>query len=344
MTTTPSSHEQPITGKTEDGPAGARVQRRVDAPFDLRIDFHALSNHDNMAFFNTTFPGNKGYSFDGLILYIYLSSPHPVVQFFAGVPVIFTPPQRIPHAYPSPMPHGFYVAPRQGSIAGDLNYRDCSSQGPHWQPLFDAIRSHFETIHVFITEVIFWGHFIHIVLRDTDADRAALPFRAAKLICRYLYETEMGRPATLQSETRNRNPNEGQSPDNSEYEVLRPSVRVSSDFLPGTDVYRSSTLGARVHDANGNVFITVAAHTFPTDDALVFHPLRPGGRPIGQLAGRVGTTDVALLSLDPQQRFSNEVFISTSYEKEDVSPQIRGLGLAKQGDIVTLDAPDTGVL
>ncbi|KAL1889955.1 hypothetical protein Sste5346_008533 [Sporothrix stenoceras] len=288
MTTTPSSHKQPMTGKTKDGPSGAGMQRRVDAPFDLRTDYHAMNNHDNTAFFNTIFPGNKGYSFDGLFLYVYLDSPHPSVQFFAGVPVIFIPPQRTPHAYPSPIPYGFYVAPWQGSIACDLNYRDRPGQDPHWQPLFDIIRSYFETINV--------------------------------------------------------NPNEGQSPDNTEYEVLRPGVRVSSNFLPGTEVYRSSTLGARVHDANGNVFITVAAHTFPADDALIFHPLRPGGRPIGQLAGRVGTTDVALLSLDPQQRFSNEVFISTSYEEEDASPQIRGLGQAKRYDVVTLDAPGTGVL
>ena len=129
--TTPSSHKQPMAGKAKDGPSGAGMQRRIDAPFDLRADHHAMNSHENSAFFNTAFPGNKGYTFDGLFLYIYTYCPHPSVQLFAGVPVIFMPPQRIPHAYPSPIPYGFIVHPRQGSIARDLDYRDRSSQDPH---------------------------------------------------------------------------------------------------------------------------------------------------------------------------------------------------------------------
>ena len=94
----------------------------------------------------------------------------------------------------------------------------------------------------------FGGYFIQIVLRDTDTDRAVLPFQAGNLVCRYLYETEMGRPATVQSES------------------------------------------------------------------------------------------------EPRNRNPNEVFIRTSYEKDDATPPIQGLRQAQRYDVVTLDAPGTGVL
>lgn len=264
-----------MTGKTMDGnsPSGAGMQRRIDidAAFDLRDGFAGLTKKENMAFFNETFPGNKGYFFDGLFIHVYLDPPHTSLQVFAGVPVIFVPPHNLAHTHPRAIPPGFYGVPKQGPIARDLNYRDNPCQDGNWQPLFEAVLSYFETIKVPITEVIYWGYFVQIVLRDSNTDRAVLPLRAVNLVCRYLYESEMGRPATFQSQTRNKNPkdpNEGQSPDNTEHKqtVLRPGVRVSSDFFHGSELYRSSTLGARVHDANGNAFITIAAHTFATND------------------------------------------------------------------------------
>lgn len=68
-----------------------------------------------------------------------------------------------------------------------------------WNPLFNLIRSHFQDLGISITEVVYWGNWVHIVLEHRNIDTGKLPSQAANIACCYLYDDEMGRPSTLQA-------------------------------------------------------------------------------------------------------------------------------------------------
>ncbi|CAK7226030.1 hypothetical protein SCUCBS95973_006065 [Sporothrix curviconia] len=319
----------------------------IPAPFDLRNHMDDIGNDDNKAFFHATFPGNTGYAHDGLFLYIFLEpAPTPKPKSFAGVPIVFMRSEFIAGSIPPPPPFaapiGFIVLPQRVKIASHLNYnrrRDLSCD-----PLFEAIRDYFaHSIRIPITEIIYWSDHLSIVLEHRDINRSVLPSVAGHVPCMYLFEDEMQRPATLLSETRQRDPIRD-GVDTTEYDRLRPGVRIASTYIAGTDMYSTSTLGTRVTDAHGHEFITVAYHAFSDAGPDVFHPARDTGRHIGWVADRVGKTDVGLMKLAPTENFSNEVFLSDLYDDDDRSPQISGLAAGSQFDIVTLDSPYSGVV
>ncbi len=327
-------------------PAGADSKSKhghIPAPFDLRGKSSDLSKH--RAFFDATFPGNKGYALDGFFLYVYLSTPpQPLPQTFAGVPVVFVPPGDGVFAVPPPflIPPGTWVRRQQGSIAENLNYRDRKDD---WQPLFEAVRLHFASIQVPITEVIYWGYFLHIILEHEDTVMARLPSLAGKITCRYIFEKQMKRPSKPQARRRVNDTALDRVVDDTTYDILQTGVRVSSNFLPDSQTFLSSTLGARIWDADGNDYVTVAAYGFPDIcGENVFHALREDGRLVGRLAGRIGTTDVALMRLSPGEQFSDETFVSDVSAENDESPLLCGLRHARQYDLVSLDSPDTGYL
>lgn len=181
-------------------------RRRILAPFDLRNDINILGELENLAYFNTIFLGNEGFTHDELVLYIYLNTrPRPPPKSFAGVLVTFVPVEGLmPLPPPLVLPRSSWVPSRQGSVADHLNYR--YRQDFDWQPRFNAIRLHFNSLKVSITEVIYWGHFVHIVLEHKDTVMSRLPCQAGHITCRYLLKKDMHRPDKLQARRRAKDP------------------------------------------------------------------------------------------------------------------------------------------
>ena len=317
--------------------------RHISAPFDLRHDFSSLSKPDNWAFFNETFPRNEGYAHDDHFLYIFLSEPpQPIPKSFAGVLVLFVQSVSSPAPLPPAMilPQGHWIPSKQGRIATHLDYTDKKDFA--WEPLFEEIRAHFQSLAIAITEVIYFGHFVYIVLEDQDTDMTKLPRMAAAMACMYMFEHEMHRPAASQALPRINDAGHGVAVDDSNYNVLQPGVKICSDFLPHSQASLSTTLGACVRDQDGNHYITVAAHGFSnTIGAGVFHPRREDGRLIGHMTKRIGNTGVGLVSLCPGESFANETFASAG---NDSSSLLAGLGTAKKFDFVAMDSPYTGYI
>src|SRR6202012_1146386 len=136
------------------------------------------------------------------------------------------------------------------SIAEDQNGRDMKN----WEPLFHIIKHHFQGLGVLITEVMYLGQVVLIVLKDRDTDPNKLPRYAANIACRYLFDDDMGRPSALQAR-RLLDPAPG-NPDVSQYDTLQPGLRVTSSYLPNSpDTFLSTTTGVLLKDGVGNEFI-----------------------------------------------------------------------------------------
>ncbi|EPE06488.1 hypothetical protein F503_02616 [Ophiostoma piceae UAMH 11346] len=316
--------------------------RHISAPFDLRHDFDSLSMEPaNLAFFEETFPKNKGYTHDSLFLYIHLSKPpQPIPKSFAGVPVLFAPTVDgpIPFAPSLVIPRGHWVPGRQGQIATHLNYRDKKDSA--WEPLFEEIRAHFQSLAIPITEVIYFGYFVYIVLADQGTDMTKLPCRAAEITCMYMFEHEMQRPTPLHVRPGTEDAGHDAAVDDSNYKTLQPGVKVCSDFVLDSQASLSTTLGARVCDQDGNHYITISADGFfDRIGAEVFHPSREHGRLVGHMTKRIGNTGVGLLSLCRGESYVNESFASTD---SNAPSHVTGLRSAKQFDVVAMDSPYTG--
>ncbi|KAK0728777.1 hypothetical protein B0T26DRAFT_739017 [Lasiosphaeria miniovina] len=169
---------------------------------------------------------------------------------------------------------------RNGSIAEDRNGRDMED----WKPLFHIIKDHFEGLGVSITEVIYWGDFVYIVLKHRDTDFSKLPCQAANISCVYLFDDEMGRPPAPQAR-RLLDPTPG-NPDDSQYDTLQPRLR----------------------DRVGNEFMTVASHGFSGEY----------GTQIGELIMEVSHTDVALNDDTPQPVWLKKLTLTKECQTGDM--------------------------
>ena len=91
--------------------------------------------------------------------------------------------------------------------------------------------------------------------------------------------------------------------------------------------------------------MTVAAQGFSGQCGIsVTHALPANGRHIGELIYEVAHTDIALVKLDPNEKFVNITFES-KYTTEPV--RLKQLVTAKtleRGDQIVLDSPDTGCI
>ncbi|KAK3363877.1 hypothetical protein B0T25DRAFT_597419 [Lasiosphaeria hispida] len=185
-----------------------------------------------------------------------------------------------------------------------------------WEPLFHVIKGHFQGLGVLITEVMYWGNFIIIVLKHRDTDMEKLPSRAANISCLYFFDGEMGRPSAPQARCLT-DPTPG-SPDNSQYNTLQPV---------------------------GNEFMTVASHGFPAEcGTQVFHA-RPGnGRRIGKLIMEISHTDIALVKLQDTETFSNMTFQSDNSPNQIQLKKLVRVKSRQLYNIVSLDSPNTGFI
>ncbi len=196
--------------------------RHIILPFDLCNRVGDVFDDDKRHVMTSIFPGTTGVGSDGffVILYLHTLPPTPWPLIIGGAPLHLIldrdpnyPDQPVPPL--SPIPQMRLVSSKNGSIASDQNGRDMTD----WEPLFHIIKSHFQGLEVSITEVIYWKHFVTVVLKDRDADMTKIPFRAAKIVCMYLFDDEMGRPSVPQARCL--------TPDHSAYATLQPGLRLS---------------------------------------------------------------------------------------------------------------------
>lgn len=316
-----------------------QLLRHIILPFDLRTDPDAFYQPGNRDMLASIFPDNQGLSMDGMFLTFLQKAtpPKPWPRTIAGLPLYFAP--EISPQY-TPRPFGFLVQPENGSIAEDQNGRDMED----WEPLFHIIQSHFRALGISITEVMYWGSYLIIVLEYRDTDVTKLPRKAANIACTYLYDDEMGRPPAPQARCIT-DPTPG-NPDEINYKTLQPGVRLTSGYRTSKpDTFVSTTAGVLVTNVEGNEFVTVASHVFPDEcGTKVTHPLPVSGRTVGELIMKVTDTDIGLMKLADTESFSNVTFQSESISE---SVPLKRLGSVKKlqvGGFIYLGSPDTGSL
>lgn len=171
------------------------TSRHITLPFDLRTDPGALNDPKNRELLYKLFPGTTGLAMDGRFLYIIQAEapPKPWPKSVAGLPSYFAPQIGPQH---TPVLFGWLVGRGGGAIASGLNGRDM----PDWEPLFIIVKNHFKVIGVSVTEIIYWGNYLVVILEHRrTADVSNLPWKAGNIAVTYIYEDEMGRPSTPQS-------------------------------------------------------------------------------------------------------------------------------------------------
>lgn len=313
--------------------------RQVTVPFDLRDDPAALSKSENREILTQIFPSTTGVGSDGIFLYIYVSEmpPKPWPKMVAGLPLYLA---SRPGPENCPMPAGWPVHRRNGTIADQMDGRGMKT----WTPLFEAVRDHFLALEISITQVMYWGNLLIIVLEHRGIDTARLPWKAARVPCQYLYDDEMGRPRLPQAR-RQTDPTPG-NPDQSQYITLQPGMRVTSAYMPGEpNMFRATTTGVLVKDSVGNEYMTVAGHGFPGECGTdVNHALPTGGRKIGEVIYEVCHTDIGLAKLEPHEKFVNTTFESDYIIEPIQLKQLIQADKFKRGDPIVLDSPDTGCI
>ena len=263
--------------------------------------------------------------------------PTPWPKSVAGLPPYFAPEMGPQY---TPRPFGVPVHWRNESIAEGLNGRDMAD----WEPLFIIIRDHFQKLGVRITEVMYWGDYLVVILEHRNIDMRKLPKKAANIVITYRYDDEMGRQSTPQAR-RQTDPMPG-NPDESKYSTLQPGLRVSSAYIPSQPgKFISSTVGVLVKDSVGNEFVTAASHGFPNEcGTVVTHPLPSSGRHIGELIMEVSHTDIALVKLGDTETFLNKTFQNEEVENPIQLKRLVSVKNCQTWDFVFMDSPDTGFI
>ena len=190
---------------------------------------------------------------------------------------------------------------------------------------------------------------------DINAVRANLPGKIAKLPAAYINDGQLNRPRwTQRRERQNMEPEPEPEPsrgieDDTPYNVLRPGVMLRST-KSRTDAHPAelrSTSGVMVKNASGHCFMTAASHGIGQDET-VFQS-HPGGnqkRVLGKAIHRISLTDVAIVRLNDDIPFENELFQAD----QGGSTRVTRLLGENQGDsqhvgsLVVLNSPFTGKL
>ncbi|OAP54118.1 hypothetical protein AYL99_11653 [Fonsecaea erecta] len=317
------------------------LARHLIFSFDLRNDKSGWADPKKMPLLRSVVPGTTGISCDGWFIYLLVRTlpPKPWPLTIAGLPLYFHTPTTLGQG---PLPQGKLVTRKNGYLAEDQDYRNMKN----WEPLFKVIQKHFEeNINISITEVIYLGNVVYIVLEHRQTDMTKVPWLIGKATCVYLYDDEMGRPSKLHAR-RQHDLTQG-NPDISMYDTLQPGLRVTSNYLPdSSDAYLETTTGVLLKDSVGNEFMTVAAHGFPSEAGTTVFHVSPGetGRVIGELIMEITHTDIALVKLAATEKFSNVTFQNDQMPE---STQLRRLCPTEhygQLSPICLDSPDSGFL
>lgn len=94
--------------------------------------------------------------------------------------------------------------------------------------------------------------------------------------------------------------------DDSQYDVLRPGVMLSTGRDQTTKREYRTTSGVLVQDALGEKYMTIASHGFSHGDA-VFHPSATG-KQVAQIIMEVSSSDIAIAKLHHNVPFGKETF------------------------------------
>ncbi|KKK12209.1 hypothetical protein AOCH_007654, partial [Aspergillus ochraceoroseus] len=147
---------------------------------------------------------------------------------------------------------------------------------------FELVFKYFSGSSISITEVQYWNNFFVIVLESDEIDMTKVPSNIGHCRCFDLFENEMNRP--------------------------HPDKLAARKIPNATDTIVDNSV--LVEDRTGERYLTVASHGFP-HGSRIFHSYA-GGRDIGHLVMEVSNTDIALVKLDENVRFTNETFEATS--------------------------------
>ncbi|OIW30892.1 hypothetical protein CONLIGDRAFT_700504 [Coniochaeta ligniaria NRRL 30616] len=313
--------------------------RHIVLSFNLLDSPEKLYDWENRTFLFSIFPGTVVISMIEPFLMLGMQSlpPKPWPKTVAGlIPHFYVYPEGEPMLLPrGPAPIGL-LSRSSRTIANELDGRDTQD----WSAIFQAVQVDFEQQGIAITEVIYWGNCITIVLESRNVDKTKPPRRVGRLTCDYLFEDDMGRS----SSPRARRPTDhapGQ-PDESNYPTLQPGLRVASSHIPGDQQYTSTTTGVLVKDRDGKRFMTAAAQGFPAAcGSNVYHP-DPRSRVIGKLATRLDQTDIALVELKEQESFLNVTFKNADTPAPVQLGRLLPRNNLRRFDSMWIDSPDTG--
>lgn len=275
--------------------------RHIILPFNLRQNRVFGKNSELLS---RLFPDTKAVWFDGYFLVFWLGTlpPKPWPVTIAGVQPYFT----IDPNDDGPIPPIKCTSKSRLRVSAEINATNLSSA--RIDDAFKLVFDFFAKSEISITEVQYWDSFFIIVLENEDTDLAEVPSAIGRCSCFYLFEKEMGRPRPDEFPARRIRDPTGDIVDNSQYDILRPGVMLSSGKDHTTSIEYLTTSGVLVEDRLGYRYMSVASHGFP-NDTKVFHPLA-GGKDIGQIVVEFLHTDVALVKLHDEVRFVNETFES----------------------------------
>lgn len=224
-------------------------------------------------------------------------------------------------------------------LSNDLDLRDSEAAV---DLIFDLVRDFFAQTDISITEILFWGHLIAIVLDDEGSKTegvSAVPRSVAQCNCFYLFESEMARPRKLTA--RQIKPVSLAKIDDSQYDTIRPGVMLSSGRHPMGEWEVLTSSGVLVKDHGGSQYMTVAAYGFPFGGKV--HRPNASGRTLGNPVVELTHADIALVKLDQGVDFVNEPFENTVMQ----APAFKLEGFVraaetKIGADVFLDSPFSG--
>jgi len=220
----------------------------------------------------------------------------------------------------------------------------------------DAITDAFTTLFpdVAVMEFIVTSNaYIYIVLADqvdVCAIVSSLSGRVADRMAMYINGKDLGRPT---SDSQQAGTYHTIAPDVAEqivddtaHDVLRPGMLLSSFVDKTHKFYNLITSGVAVCNSVGDVFITTACHGIGAETTVYAgRPSLNVTPPIGKAVVEVSFTDVALVALEPQVQFHNELLV----EHPRVVTRLAGLlgenadgDELRMGDVVTMNSPFTG--
>ncbi|KAI1304708.1 hypothetical protein F5Y03DRAFT_406721 [Xylaria venustula] len=188
---------------------------------------------------------------------------------------------------------------------------------------------------------------VYVVLED-HADilsvRTALPGRIAGFPVGYLTNCELRRPLWANYPARRQFERQpiSDAMDDTEYEILRPGVFISSQMVDeyGQPVVSSITSGILVQNNSGSHFMTAASHGIG-GDGCIWQGVDTG-KLIGETAFELSFTDISLVNLRNNTAFVNE----TSEMISGQSPKFSRLAASEDKVIFNnhcfLNSPYTG--
>jgi len=323
----PSQAQPSVTEPVgQGGEKNTRYTRHVLLPYDLRDRNIILAKDEVQALLCTIFPKTENVSEpryrSHLVFQVDELPPPPRPLTVGGLPITFV---------GNNIDNDGLLFPRQTlsnykiSVCADVDVATLTGQR-----LRDlAARVNLEIIKnlpgIRVVELIFTAaRTFYVVLADNVNIRSILskaPGRIVKCPTGYVNVKDLHRPAWANLPARKQidpSPITGVV-DDTAYDTVRPGVMIGSEIPKehGRPNIFSTTAGVLVKNNENDVFMTVASHGVGRQ---IWQPHRPE-RIIGEPMVEIPFTDITLMRLRPDVRFTNETFASSG----GVVPRFKGL-------------------